>query len=187
MNTTDEPSPQRRIRILSNDPAPQRVAAALRMALDDAVKVRAQLSEGGGLRYHPHSGQWHQGCRVCLAGMIIARRFVAFDDTEKVWMENFEPRWQRVFQAIDMVRGAQWGAAAEKLWPQRTKDQCQRPEGPAATTVFEHKVRGALGDQPYGDRCTFDGWTQFEAFALTLRRYVLPAIEAAEAQVLGPA
>ena len=97
-------------------PAPRTIAEALGVAIDDG-RTLLERNRTGTRRYRFESSLWHQkrrgpgdGCAVCAAGVIIARRLDTSDDEEAA-PERFAPAWRAALRAIDRIRMHEWAEA----------------------------------------------------------------------------
>ena len=97
-------------------PAPRTIAEALGVAIDDG-RTLLERNRTGTSRYRFESSLWHQkrrgpgdGCAVCAAGVIIARRLDTSDDEEAA-PERFAPAWRAALRAIDRIRMHEWAEA----------------------------------------------------------------------------
>ena len=163
--------------IVTPEAPPPTLAGAIRLALKDAERVRCLFVDDDPTAriYRPHAAEWHQGCNVCLAGMVIAR-LVHFDQKREVEPAQFNRQWQRALTALEHVRTAHWERAAHQLW--NTDDE--RRYDSAACERFERLVNEGTAGNAFGPLENFVGWNDFDRFTQRLNDTVLPAVEAAE-------
>ena len=98
-------------------PAPQTLAEALRMAVEDGWALLA-MDPGA---YWFAAGVWHSArteaapCTVCLAGTVLARRLGVDEDTNAD-PDHVATPWARALYALDALRATDWADAWVQLY-----------------------------------------------------------------------
>ena len=156
-------------------PAPQTLAAALRVALSDGWALASNV-RGGNARYHFNSGFWHNAegepCVVCAAGSVMAGTLGAHA-WATVYPDSFAYPWMCALKAIDALRARYWRSAFSTMYGMR-----HAGAEPFANAMRTHPRLEAEALSDFANLEEYEDWLGHVETTL------LPAVAANEAQML---